>query len=79
MTPSARPSARSRGYGTDRLARCDGLGRDEADEPIVVVITGNGYKTADVMRERVPESVHVGKSLRDFEAVMGDVPVSAGR
>jgi threonine synthase len=49
------------------------------DEPIVVVITGNGYKTADVMRDRVPESVLVGKSLRDFEAVMGDVPVSAGR
>jgi threonine synthase len=61
--------------GTRRLIERGAIPRDES---IVVVITGNGYKTADVMRDRVPESVHVGRSLRDFEAVMGGVaPVTA--
>jgi len=47
------------------------------DESLVIVITGNGYKTTDVMRDRVAESVPIGRGIRDFEAVMGDVPVPA--
>ncbi len=42
------------------------------DESIVVVITGNGYKTPEVMRDRVTSAVRVGRSVRDFEAVAGD-------
>jgi threonine synthase len=52
------------------------------NESIVVVITGNGYKTAEVMRDRVDSAVRVGRSVRDFEAVAGDAVASlsaAGR
>jgi len=54
-------------------------GAIKADESVVVVITGNGYKTADVMRERMPESIQIGKGLKDFEAAMAGTPVLAGR
>ena len=54
-------------------------GAIKPDESVVVVITGNGYKTADVMRDRVPESIQVGKGLKDFEAAMAGTPVLAGR
>ena len=37
MTPIARQNARSRGYGTDRLARRERLGWDEPDEVVAVV------------------------------------------
>jgi threonine synthase len=36
-------------------------------ESIVVGITGNGYKTADVMLGRTVEPVHIGRSFSDFE------------
>lgn len=49
------------------------------DESLVVVITGNGYKTIDVMKDRVAASVPVGRGVKDFEAVMGRVPVTAGQ
>jgi threonine synthase len=49
------------------------------DESVVVVITGNGYKTADVMRDRMPESIQIGKGVKDFEAVMAGAPVLANR
>ncbi|MGE0392123.1 MAG: threonine synthase [Vicinamibacterales bacterium] len=49
------------------------------DESIVVVITGNGYKTADVMRDRMPESIQIGKGVKDFEAAMAGTPVLAAR
>lgn len=62
--------------GTKRLIESGAIPRDES---IVVVITGNGYKTADVMRDRVVESVRVGKGLRDFEAVMGGAVPAAAR
>ena len=37
------------------------------DESVVVCITGNGYKTAEVMRDRVRPPIQIGKSLADFE------------
>ena len=40
-------------------------------ESVVVCITGNGYKTADVMFDRVSRPTQIGRSLRDFERVIG--------
>jgi threonine synthase len=38
-----------------------------ADEPVVVCVTGNGYKTSDVMHGRTEIPAHLGKSLAEFE------------
>jgi threonine synthase len=38
-----------------------------ADEPVVVCVTGNGYKTSDVLTGRTQAPVHLGKSLAEFE------------
>jgi threonine synthase len=40
-------------------------------ESVVVCITGNGYKTAEIMRERVGVSTQIGRSLADFDRVIG--------
>ena len=37
------------------------------DEPIVICITGNGYKTIEVLQGRGVEPVYIGRSLADFE------------
>ena len=37
------------------------------DGPVVVCITGNGYKTSDVLTGRTETPVHLGKSLAEFE------------
>ena len=47
------------------------------DESVVVCITGNGYKTADVMMDRVAKSVTIGRSLADFEKVVAPQVVTA--
>ena len=39
------------------------------DESIVVCITGNGYKTVEVMNGRGVEPIRIGRSLQDFEAI----------
>jgi hypothetical protein len=36
----------------------------------VVCITGNGYKTAEVMYDRVARPTQIGRSLADFEKVV---------
>src|SRR6187431_2836398 len=41
------------------------------DESVVVCITGNGYKTAEVVRDRVAAPTHIGRSLADFDRVVG--------
>ena len=38
-----------------------------ADEPLVVCVTGNGYKTSDVMQGRTDAPIHLGKGLAEFE------------
>jgi threonine synthase len=43
-------------------------GRIPRDEPIVVCITGNGYKTSEVVVEGMARPAAIGRSLRDFEA-----------
>ena len=40
------------------------------NESVVVCITGNGYKTAEVMRDRVATPVTIGRSLADFERAL---------
>ena len=40
------------------------------DESIVICITGNGYKATDVIVDRAVESVHLGRSLQEFEDYM---------
>jgi len=49
------------------------------DESVVVCITGNGYKTAEVVRDRVAAPTQIGRSLADFDRVVGSglkVPAS---
>jgi threonine synthase len=41
------------------------------DESVVVCITGNGFKTADVMFDRVARPTQIGRSFADFERVLG--------
>jgi threonine synthase len=51
----------------------------KAHESVVVCITGNGYKTAEVVRDRVAKPTQIGRSLADFDRVMGSrlkVPAS---
>jgi threonine synthase len=38
------------------------------DESIVICITGNGYKTIEVLTGRGQEPIRIGRSLKDFEA-----------
>ena len=39
------------------------------DGPVVICITGNGYKTAEVMNGSGPEPIRIGRSLAEFEAI----------
>jgi threonine synthase len=47
------------------------------NESIVVCITGNGYKTAEVMMNRVERPIHIGRGLADFEQVVAPALVSS--
>ena len=42
----------------------------KSNESVVICITGNGYKTAEVMRDRVNKPVTIGRSLAEFERVV---------
>ena len=43
------------------------------DESVVVCITGNGYKTADVMAGRTAEPTYIGRSFAEFESYFAAV------
>jgi threonine synthase len=47
------------------------------NESVVVCITGNGYKTAEVMQDRVEQAVRIGRKLSDFERIVGPQTVNA--
>jgi threonine synthase len=47
------------------------------NESVVVCITGNGYKTAEVMADRVERGVKIGRALSDFERVIAPQGVTA--
>lgn len=42
------------------------------DESIVVCVTGNGYKTSNVMTDQLRKPTRLGRSLREFEAFLAD-------
>ncbi|HTM02724.1 MAG TPA: threonine synthase [Vicinamibacterales bacterium] len=46
-------------------------------ESVVVCITGNGYKTAEVMIDRVAPPIQIGRSLSDFERKVAPPPNNA--
>jgi threonine synthase len=48
------------------------------DESVVVCITGNGYKTAEVMYDRVAKPLQIGRSLGDFERVVAPQVATVG-
>ena len=39
-----------------------------ANDSVVVCVTGNGYKTGEVVRDRVAAPVRLSRSFRDFDA-----------
>ncbi len=41
------------------------------DESIVICVTGNGYKTVEVLNGKGVEPIRIGRSLADFEAAVG--------
>jgi threonine synthase len=49
-------------------------GRIPRNESIVVCITGNGYKTSEVVAPRIGQPVHLGRSLKEFEAWFASHP-----
>jgi threonine synthase len=50
------------------------------DESIVICVTGNGYKTAEVMNGRGVEPIRIGRSLAEFEKIEQDsAPAEVGR
>ena len=42
------------------------------NESIVICVTGNGYKTAEVMNGRGVEPIRIGRSLAEFEKIEQD-------
>ena len=49
----------------------------KSNESVVVCITGNGYKTAEVMQDRVERPTRIGRGLADFERIVGPQTVNA--
>ncbi len=49
-------------------------GRIPRDESIVVCITGNGHKTSEVVAPRIAQPVHLGRSLKEFDAYFASHP-----
>jgi threonine synthase len=58
--------------GTTLAATIDLVRRGviDRDESVVVCVTGNGYKTAEVMQDRLLQPVNLGRSFKEFEAWM---------
>ncbi len=38
------------------------------DDSVVVCVTGNGYKTGEVVRDRLAPPVRLSRAFRDFDA-----------
>ena len=53
-------------------------GKLPKDESIVVCITGNGYKTADIMTERVAKAVRISRSIDDVDAYLAGTLTAVG-
>jgi threonine synthase len=55
--------------GTTLAATIDLIGRGviARDESVVVCVTGNGYKTAEVVQDRLAPSVRLSRAFKEFE------------
>ena len=53
-------------------------GKLPKDESIVVCITGNGYKTADIMTARVAKAVRISRSIDDVDAYLAGTLTAVG-
>ena len=42
----------------------------------MICVTGNGYKTVEVLNGKGPKPINIGRSLADFEAAVGGQPVA---
>jgi threonine synthase len=51
--------------GAIELIRRGAIG---ADESVVICVTGNGYKTAEVLKDRLTSPVRLSRAFKDFEA-----------
>jgi threonine synthase len=49
------------------------------DESLVVCITGNGYKTAEILHDRLDAPVRLGRSFREFETYVAEHPAGETR
>jgi len=47
------------------------------DEPVVICVTGNGYKTIEALAGRTRDPIRTGRSLADFEAALATSQESA--
>jgi len=56
--------------GTTLAATIDLVRRGliDRDDSVVVCITGNGYKTTEVVQDRMIKAVNLGRGFKDFEA-----------
>jgi threonine synthase len=54
-------------------------GRIAPDESVVICITGNGYKTSELMVDRMAAPVHLSRSLGDFDKWLEEKAVSGQR
>jgi threonine synthase len=50
-------------------------GAIDRERSIVICVTGNGYKTAEVLNGRGVEAVRIGRSLAEFEAIQSPAAV----
>ena len=53
-------------------------GRIPRNESIVMCITGNGYKTADIMTGRVTRAIPISRSLDDVDAYLAGTLAGVG-
>src|SRR6187431_75745 len=49
----------------------------KSGDSVVICVTGNGYKTAEVMADRVERPTRIGRGLADFEKVVAPQTVNA--
>lgn len=56
--------------GTTLAATIDLIRRGviQRDDSVVVCVTGNGYKTAEVLKDRLVSPVYLGRAFKEFEA-----------
>jgi threonine synthase len=61
-------------WATKQLIERGAIPRDES---IVICITGNGYKTIEILNGKGVQPIHIGRSLADFEAAVAPSAVPA--